>query len=137
MYIRIVVVCMSSLAFFAGAFVGSASAATAPQKTVAPAPNTTAQQRSVEEVNSLIIDSYRSRLDRVLDELYANIEIAAQGDDKISIRALTRVRDDLDDRLDALAEAKISSNRRKILTGVYFYLKSNIEEKMREMVGEK
>ena len=53
------------------------------------------------------------------------------------MRALTRVRDDLDNRLDALEETNISSNRRKILTGVYFYLKTDIEEKIRDKGAEK
>ena len=77
MYIRLVVICMSSLAFFAGVFVSNASAAVTPQKISTSQSTTTAQQRSVEEVNSLIIDSYRSRLDRVLSDLYANIELAS------------------------------------------------------------
>ena len=81
----------------------------------------------MEEVNSLIIGSYKSRLDRVLDDLYNNIEEASKGSVIVEITALKKVRNDLDDRLDNLSEESISPNRRKILTGVYFYLKSNIE----------
>jgi hypothetical protein len=89
--------------------------------------STAEQQRAVEEVNSLIIGSYKSRLDRVLDDLYNNIEVASKGSVTFQVSALQKVRDDLDERLDSLSEESVSPNRRKILTGVYFYLKSNIE----------
>jgi hypothetical protein len=89
------------------------------------------KQKAVEEVNSLIIGSYKSRLDRVLDDLYSNIEEASKGSVTFQITALQKVRDDLDEGLDSLSEESISPNRRKILTGVYFYLKSNIEGRIR------
>jgi hypothetical protein len=54
----------------------------------------------VEEVNSLIIGSYKSRLDRVLDDLYFNIEEASKGSVTFQIAALQKVRDDLDEGLD-------------------------------------
>ena len=62
---------------FSGVFVLDAFAAVSVQKITPQQSVPTAQQRSVEEVNSLIIDSYRSRLDRVLSDLYANIELAS------------------------------------------------------------
>ena len=43
------------------------------------------------------------------------------------VRALSKVRDDLDKKLDSLEDEDITPNRKKILQGVYFYLKSNIE----------
>lgn len=36
------------------------------------------KRQAIEDVNSLIIDSYRARLDRTLTELYDNIKIATK-----------------------------------------------------------
>ncbi|MFZ4461142.1 MAG: hypothetical protein ACOYN2_00955 [Patescibacteria group bacterium] len=36
------------------------------------------KRQAIEDVNSLIIDSYRARLDRTLAELYDNIQVATK-----------------------------------------------------------
>ncbi len=111
------------------------------QKT-APLPSTTLvdqkeiqKKKSIEEVNTLIIDSYRTRLDRVLDTLYANIRLASRGNIDLQIESLTQVQADLDEKLDLLNNSEMSDNRKKILLGVYFYLKSNIEEEVSRLKG--
>ena len=124
--------------------VGSVSAATPairstqPQKSI---PTVTAEQsqkkKTMEEVNTLIIDSYRTRLDRVLEMLYTNIRIAARGNIDIQIDSLSQVQSDLDDKLDSINASEMSENRKKILLGVHFYLKSNIEEEIERLKGEK
>ena len=88
------------------------------------------QQAAVEEVNALIVDSYKTLLDKVLDQLYTNISQASAGDKNVQIRALSKVRDNLDKQLDKLEDGTITPNRKKILQGVYFYLKSNVEQKI-------
>lgn len=89
------------------------------------------QKAAVEEVNALIVDSYKTLLDKVLDQLYTNIAQASSGDKGVQIRALSKVRDDLDKQLDKLEDGSITPNRKKILQGVYFYLKSNVEQKIK------
>jgi hypothetical protein len=84
-------------------------------------------------VNALIVDSYKTLLDKVLEQLYANVAEASRGDKSVQIRALTRVRDDLDKQLDGLEDENITPNRKKILQGVYFYLKSNVELKIQSL----
>lgn len=49
---------------------------------------------------------------------------------------LTKVRSDLDDKLDALADADVTENRKKILLGVYFYLKSSIEAQIKDLKAD-
>jgi hypothetical protein len=104
-----------------------------PVKASSERANVLEQKRAVEEVNTLIIDSYRARLDQVLEELYANIAKASKGNRAAQVKALIIVRDDLDARLDAISEANVTANRKKILMGVYFYLKTNIDEKVRQI----
>lgn len=94
------------------------------------------QKAAVEEVNALILDSYKTMLDKVLNQLYTNIAEASKGNVSVQIKALSKVRDDLDKQLDRLEEEKITPNRKKILQAVYFYLKTNVEEKMRELRGK-
>lgn len=94
------------------------------------------QKQAVEEVNALILDSYKTMLDKVLNQLYANIAEASKGNVSVQVKALSKVRDDLDKQLDRLEEEKITPNRKKILQAVYFYLKTNVEEKMRELQGK-
>jgi hypothetical protein len=106
---------------------------TPPVKASSERVNALEQKRAVEEVNTLIIDSYRARLDQVLEELYANIAKASKGNRAAQVKALIIVRDDLDARLDAISEANVTANRKKILMGVYFYLKTNIDEKVRQI----
>ncbi len=91
------------------------------------------KQRAIDDVNMLIIDSYKARLDKTLNELYDNIRIATKGDRDAQIKILTKVRADLDDKLDALADADVSENRKKILLGVYFYLKTSIEAQIHDL----
>jgi hypothetical protein len=91
------------------------------------------QQQAVEEVNMLILDSYKTLLDKILDQLFINIAEASKGDKGIQVRALSKVRDNLDQKLDSLDEESITPNRKKILQGVYFYLKSNVEIKIQDL----
>lgn len=41
-------------------------------------PQAAEKRQAIEDVNSLIIDSYRARLDRTLTELYDNIQVATK-----------------------------------------------------------
>lgn len=87
----------------------------------------------MEEVNALIVDSYKALLDKILGQLYANIAEASKGDRSVQILTLSKVRDNLDQKLDALDEQNITPNRKKILQGVYFYLKSNVELRIQSL----
>ena len=69
--------------------------------------------------------------------LYTNIRIAARGNIDIQIDSLSQVQSDLDDKLDSINASEMSENRKKILLGVHFYLKSNIEEEIERLKGEK
>ncbi len=88
---------------------------------------------AMEEVNALIVDSYKALLDKILGQLYANIAEASKGDRSVQILTLSKVRDNLDQKLDALDEQNITPNRKKILQGVYFYLKSNVELRIQSL----
>ena len=91
------------------------------------------QNKASEDINTIIIDSYTARLDKVLQQLYINIDSASKGNKYLQIRALENVRNDLDTRLDAIADSKLSSNRKKILVGVYLYLKTDIELRIKNV----
>jgi hypothetical protein len=93
---------------------------------------TEAQQKkeAVEEVNALIVDSYKALLDKILNQLYANIAEASRGNRSAQIDTLSKVRDNLVQKLDALEEQNITPNRKKILQGIYFYLKSSVESRI-------
>ena len=108
-----------------------------PRETIGPSPVTALEKRrAIEDINALIIDSYRTRFDKILVELYKSIAISTKDDIAAQIQILTKVRSDLDDKLDALSDASVSENRKQILLGVYFYLKSEIEMKIRELQGK-
>lgn len=120
----------TSGAFAASTNTGSGMSGTV---TVPETPKTVEKRRAIEDVNALIIDSYRVQLDRILKELYENIRIATKGNADAQIKILDSVRSDLDNRLDTLSAGNVSGNRKKILMGVYFYLKSRIEARMEEL----
>ncbi len=91
------------------------------------------KQKAIEDVNTLIIESYRAQLDRILEELFVTISTATKGNANPQIEVLTQLRNDLDARLDALSDTKVSENRKKILLWIYFYLKSRIETRIDEL----
>jgi hypothetical protein len=91
------------------------------------------QSKASEDLNTIIVDSYTARLDKVLQQLYINIDSASKWNKYLQIRALEKVRNDLDERLDIIAESKLSTNRKKILVGVYLYLKTDIELRIKNI----
>lgn len=87
------VLVFAALAFFAPSAFAAVKPTARVQKPVAATvetkqvdtPEASEKKRAIEDVNTLIIDSYRNRLDKTLVELYDNIRIATKGDESAQI----------------------------------------------------
>ncbi|MFB0964820.1 MAG: hypothetical protein QMC36_03900 [Patescibacteria group bacterium] len=101
-----------------------------------PAEKEREKQKAIDDVNAFLIESYKIKLDKLLDDVYRSVRVAAKDDPALQTLLLKRVLVEIEAKMDSIAARTISPNRKKILLAVFSYLKSDVESKIRSL-GEK
>ena len=101
-----------------------------------PAEKEREKQKAMDDVNAFLIESYKIKLDKLLDDVYRSVRVAAKDDPALQTLLLKRVLAEIEAKMDSIAARPISPNRKKILLAVFSYLKSDVESKIRSL-GEK
>lgn len=94
------------------------------------------KQKAIDDVNAFLIESYKIKLDKLLDDVYRSVRVAAKDDPALQTLLLKRVLAEIEAKIDSIAARPISPNRKKILLAVFSYLRSDVESKIRSL-GEK
>lgn len=87
----------------------------------------------MDDVNAFLIESYKIKLDKLLDEVYRSVRVAAKDDPALQALLLKRVLVEIESKMDSIAVRKISPNRKKILLAVFAYLRSDVKEKIKTL----
>ncbi len=91
------------------------------------------KQKAMDDVNAFLIESYKIKLDKLLDEVYRSVRVAAKDDPALQALLLKRVLVEIESKMDSIAVRKISPNRKKILLAVFAYLRSDVKEKIKTL----
>lgn len=94
------------------------------------------KQKAIDDVNAFLIESYKIKLDKLLDDVYRSVRVASKDDPALQTLLLKRVLSEIGAKMDSISDRDISPNRKKILLAVFSYLRSDIESKIRAL-GEK
>lgn len=94
------------------------------------------KQKAMDDVNAFLIESYKIKLDKLLDDVYRSVRVAAKDDPALQTLLLKRVLAEIEAKMDSIAARPISPNRKKILLAVFSYLKSDVQSKIRSL-GDK
>lgn len=91
------------------------------------------KQKAMDDVNAFLIESYKIKLDKLLDEVYRSVRMAAKDDPALQTLLLKRVLGEIENKMDSIAVRKISPNRKKILLAVFAYLRSDVQAKIKSL----
>ncbi|MDQ1344212.1 MAG: hypothetical protein QG650_932 [Patescibacteria group bacterium] len=94
------------------------------------------KQKAIDDVNAFLIESYKIKLDKLLDEVYRSVRVASKDDPALQTLLLRRVLSEIEAKMQSISERNITPNRKKILIAVFSYLKSDIESKIRALGGK-
>lgn len=91
------------------------------------------KQKAMDDVNAFLIESYKIKLDKLLDEVYRSVRVAAKDDPALQTLLLKRVLAEIENKMDSIAVRKISPNRKKILLAVFSYLRIGVQSKIKSL----
>lgn len=91
------------------------------------------KQKAMDDVNAFLIESYKIKLDKLLDEVYRSVRVAAKDDPALQTLLLKRVLGEIENKMDSIAVRKISPNRKKILLAVFAYLRTDVQAKIKSL----
>ena len=94
------------------------------------------RQKAMDDINAFLIESYKFKLDKLLDEVYRSVRVASKDDPKLQTVLLRRILREIEGKIAVANEKPITPNRKKILVSVFTYLKSEIESKIRAFESE-
>ena len=94
------------------------------------------KQKAIDDVNAFLIESYKIKLDKLLDDVYRSVRTAAKDDPALQSMLLKRVLAEINAKMDSIAGRNITPNRKKILLSVFSYLKKDIEAKIASFDGK-
>ncbi len=100
---------------------------------VAPQDVEKEKQKAMDDVNAFLIESYKIKLDKLLDEVYRSVRVAAKDDPALQTLLLKRVLGEIENKMDSIAVRKISPNRKKILLAVFAYLRTDVQAKIKSL----
>lgn len=91
----------------------------------------TERQKAMDDVNAFLIESYKIKLDRSLAGVYESVRVAAKDDPAVQAVLLRRILAEIESKVSILTTRPVSPNRKKILLAVFYYMRSEIESKVR------
>lgn len=81
------------------------------------------RQKTYDNMNTLLIQSYKTKLDKILSDVYNSVEHVAKEDPALQAAILEKIAEEIDKKMDGMEKQGISPNRKKILVSIFTYLK--------------
>jgi len=97
----------------------------------------TAKERTMNDINTFLIESYKLKIDKVLMDLNTSIEKATRNDPDAQITLLEKIRNDIGTKVHLLGSPQVSINRKKILTAVFKYIQQNLDTSISKLSKQK
>ncbi|MDD2892104.1 MAG: hypothetical protein PHQ95_04005 [Candidatus Gracilibacteria bacterium] len=95
------------------------------------------QEKTINDINTFLIESYKLKIDRILANLNLSIERITNNNAPAQAKLLEKIRGDIDVKIQVINSRNISDNRRKILSSVFSYIQENLDSKISKLVGQK
>ena len=77
------------------------------------------RQKTYDNMNALLIQSYKTKLDKILSDVYSSVENVAKEDPALQAAILERIAEEIDAKIANLEKQTISPNRKKILLSIF------------------
>ena len=97
------------------------------------AENAKERTKTINDINTFLISSYKLKVDRVLAELNASIGKATNNDINAQIQLLKKIQGDIAMKEEILRSKPISKNRKKILEAVFAHIQWNLSETIKKI----
>ena len=91
------------------------------------------RQKTYDTMNTLLIQSYKTKLDKILSDVYVSVENVAKEDPAPHAAILEKIAEEIDKKMESMEKQGISPNRKKILVSIFTYLKSDILMKAEDL----
>jgi len=91
------------------------------------------RQKTYDNMNTLLIQSYKTKLDKILSDVYDSVENVAKEDPALQAAILEKIAEEIDKKMEGMEKQGVSPNRKKILVSIFTYLKSDILTKAEDL----
>ncbi|MDD5377219.1 MAG: hypothetical protein PHH16_03815 [Candidatus Gracilibacteria bacterium] len=95
------------------------------------------REKTINDINTFLIESYKLKVDRILANLNLSIERVTNNDPEAQAKLLEKIRNDINVKIQVINSRSISENRKKILFSVFSYIQENLDDKISHLVGQK
>ena len=93
------------------------------------------KMKLIKNLNSLLVESYKTKLDQILDNLNENIKNQSKED---KIKTLTTILIPINSRIKLIeSKTNISQNRKEVLLEVLYYIKKSLEDEINRLLDKK
>lgn len=95
------------------------------------------REKTINDINTFLIESYKLKLDRILANLNISLERVTNNDPVAQAKLLEKIRGDINTKIQVINSRSISQNRKKILSSVFSYIQENLDAKISRLVRQK
>lgn len=95
------------------------------------------REKTINDINTFLIESYKLKIDRILANLNLSIERVTNNNPVAQAKLLEKIRGDVNTKIQIINSRNISENRRKILFSVFSYIQENLDNKISHLIGQK
>ena len=95
------------------------------------------KEKTINDINTFLIESYKLKIDKILSNLNISLERITNNDPIAQAKLLEKIRTDIDSKIQIINSRNISENRKKILSSVFSYIQENLDTKISKLVQEK
>jgi len=94
------------------------------------------REKTINDINTFLIESYKIKIDKILIDLNTSIVRATKNDPVAQVQLLQKIQTDIRSKVLILESRRISENRKKILSAVFSYIQSNIDDSIKKISKE-
>lgn len=95
------------------------------------------KEKTINDINTFLIESYKIKIDKILANLNLSIERITNNDLLAQVQLLGKIRNDISIKIQTMNSRDVSENRRKILSSIFSYIQANLDAKISQLVGQK
>ena len=95
------------------------------------------QAKTIEDINNFLIESYKIKIDKILADLNTSIDRATNNDPVAKTKLLTKIRAEINAKIQIINSRRVSENRRFILSSIFLYIQENLDAEIQKIAQKK
>ena len=95
------------------------------------------KEKTMNDINTFLIESYKIKIDKILINLNLSIERVTNNDPVAQAQLLEKIQSAISLKIQTMNTREISENRKKVLSSVFSYIQTNLDAKISQLVGQK